>query len=879
MVNISHRSSSKVSPHGTAVSEPSTESLRFNLNATINGSNASLLSFLALILVSSLLAGCGASYSLKGSTGSGGSGGSTRTSTGTIAASPNSVDFGTVSVGNSANTKVVVTNQGKEAVEVSQMSVSGENFSIDGQGDLPVTLAAGSTLSFKVHFKPQGDGSSTGAVSITSNSSITPTASVKLHGTGKKQQTAASVSDSLTCTKNSFTGAATDTCTVTLSAGAGSGGTNVTLSSSSSDVTVPLTVTVPANSTSASFPAQVFAVSSSEKVTLTAAENGSSATFSVQLNAYAPALSLSASNVAFGNEVINTPATRSVTLTSSGTAPLTISGALVTGTGFSLSGLSLPVTLNPGKTASVTVKFDPTAAGSDSGQLSISSDSLSNPTAVISLSGTGTTSSSSSLSAITCSQSSFTGAGTDSCTVTLTSAAASGGITVGLSSSDSAVSLPSSLTVPANATSAGFTATVSAVTSSQTATIVASNAGFTKDFALQLNATTPTLSLSTNTVSFGSVTVGQTVTQSITLSSTGNGPVTISALSVAGSLFSATGLSVPATLKPGESANVTLQFYAKGASQYTGVLTIYSNSTTGNMTVNMSAQGTSAPGALSALSCSSGSMSAAGTDACNVALSAPAGSSGMVVSLASNNPAVTVPASVTVPANATSAGFNAAVASVSSGQTATVTASAGGVSESFAIQLNAGGTSTLSINASSISFGNVIINTPATQTLTLTSAGTAAVTVNSASVTGSGFTISGMTFPVTLNPGQSATLSVIFTPTASGAASGQLTLVSTSSTNPNAVITLGGTGEPHQINLTWDAPTGGSDPNPVAGYNVYRSPNGGATYSQIGSTNASQTSFMDSTVASGQAYEYEVKAYDSVGNESPASNSTSVTVP
>jgi len=878
MVNFAFRFF-RTSPLGTTVGGASRESLRFHMESPNRGSRSSLFTFLALIFVSGLLAGCGATYNVKGSTGSGGSGGSSSSSTGTIAASPDSVDFGTVSVGNSGNTKVVVTNQGKEAVEVSQLSVSGENFSIDGQGDLPVTLASGSTLSFKVHFKPQGDGSSTGTVSIASNSTITPTASVKLRGTGKKQQTAATATDSLTCTNSSITGAGTDTCTVSLSAAAGSGGTNVNLTSSSGDVTLPATVTIPANSKSASFSASVLAVSAAEDVTLTATENGSSATFSLNLNAYVPTLSLSSKSLNFGSQALNEASQQSVTLTSSGTAPLTVSAASVSGKGFAISGLAVPVTLKPNQSAKVTVQFDPTVTGSASGQLSIASNSSSSPTSMVNLSGTGTSTASSPLNAIACTQSSFTGAGTDSCTVSLSTAATSGGLSVSLSSSDSAVSLPSSVTIPANATSVGFTATVSAVTSSQTATLAASNGGVTRNFALQLNATTPTLALSANSVSFGNVTVGQTVKQSITLSSTGNGPVSISALSVAGSLFSATGLSVPATLNPGQSATLTLQFYAPGTNQYTGVLTIYSNSSTGNMTVNMSAQGTTAPGALSALTCATGSMSAAGTDACNVTLSGPAGSSGMVVNLASNNTAVTVPASVTVPANATSASFNATVASVSSTQTATVSASSGSVTESFMIQLNAGGTSTLSLNSTSISFGTLVINTPATQILTLSSTGTSPVTVNSASVTGPGFSISGVTFPVTLNPGQSANLSVVFDPSSSGAASGQLTIVSTSSTNPNAVVTLGGTGQPHEVNLTWTASSGGSDPNPVAGYNVYRSPDGGATYAQVGSTSASQTSFMDSTVASGQAYEYEVKAFDSVGNESPSSNTTSVTVP
>ena len=41
--------------------------------------------------------------------------------------------------------------------------------------------------------------------------------------------------------------------------------------------------------------------------------------------------------------------------------------------------------------------------------------------------------------------------------------------------------------------------------------------------------------------------------------------------------------------------------------------------------------------------------------------------------------------------------------------------------------------------------------------MTLSSTGTAPVTINSAALSGTGFTMSGATFPVTLNPTQSAT--------------------------------------------------------------------------------------------------------------------------
>jgi hypothetical protein len=173
----------------------------------------------------------------------------------------------------------------------------------------------------------------------------------------------------------------------------------------------------------------------------------------------------------------------------------------------------------------------------------------------------------------------------------------------------------------------------------------------------------------------------------------------------------------------------------------------------------------------------------------------------------------------------------------------------------------------------------VTTGSQATQTVTLTSSGTAAVTVNSASVTGTGFSVSGSTFPVTLNPGQTLGLSVQFAPTVAGSATGQLTIKSNSSTNPTANIGLSGTGQTqsHEVDLSWNAPSSSQDP--VVGYNIYRSPSGASSYSRVNSSQNASTTYADSTVASGQSYDYVVKSVDGAGTESAPSNATTVSVP
>jgi hypothetical protein len=189
------------------------------------------------------------------------------------------------------------------------------------------------------------------------------------------------------------------------------------------------------------------------------------------------------------------------------------------------------------------------------------------------------------------------------------------------------------------------------------------------------------------------------------------------------------------------------------------------------------------------------------------------------------------------------------------------------------------GTSTLGISATSLAFGSVTVNSPSTQSVTLTSIGTGSVTISAAAVTGTGFTVSGVTFPVTLASSQTATLEVQFDPTTAGAATGQLTITSNSSTNSTAVITLSGTGTAafYAVNLSWEAPTSSVDP--VAGYNVYRAPSGSSTYALLNSSPETETSYMDSTVVNGQIYDYIAESVDASGIESIPSNVFTVSIP
>jgi hypothetical protein len=306
------------------------------------------------------------------------------------------------------------------------------------------------------------------------------------------------------------------------------------------------------------------------------------------------------------------------------------------------------------------------------------------------------------------------------------------------------------------------------------------------------------------------------------------------------------------------------------------MLTITSNSSVSpTAVVNLSGSGVAPLSTLGSLSCNPGYVTGAGTAACSVTLNGAAPSGGLAVNLVSNNAAVKTPSTITVPANATSASFTVPVSAVTSAQVAQVTATAGSVSTGFSLQLNPAAAAALTINANSVSFGSVVVNTPATQPVTLTSTGTVPVTVSAASVSGTGFTLSGSTFPTILNPGQTMTLNVQFDPTTTGTDTGQLTITSNSATNATALVSLSGTGMPHEIALSWNAPTGTS--SQIAAYNVYRSPCGKSSYQRLNASTATQ--YTDNTVQSGTAYDYIVKSVDASGMESAPSNMTTVTIP
>ncbi len=114
----------------------------------------------------------------------------------------------------------------------------------------------------------------------------------------------------------------------------------------------------------------------------------SAATLTVNAAA-APAIQVSSTSLNLGSAVVGTSLSQVLIITNTGTATLTITQVTTSGSSaFSVSGFTLPLSVNPGVQTTITVAFQPTAVGTLSGNISIVSNAPTSPTSVA-LAGTG----------------------------------------------------------------------------------------------------------------------------------------------------------------------------------------------------------------------------------------------------------------------------------------------------------------------------------------------------------------------------------------------------------------------------------------------------------------------------------------------------------
>lgn len=200
---------------------------------------------------------------------------------------------------------------------------------------------------------------------------------------------------------------------------------------------------------------------------------------------------------------------------------------------------------------------------------------------------------------------------------------------------------------------------------------------------------------------------------------------------------------------------------------------------------------------------------------------------------------------------------------------------------SIAVPLSGTGTTpapqqgTLTVSPSSIAFGSLLIGSSVNQGITLSNSSTVAVTVSKIAATGTGFTQSSPVMPLTLNPGQTATVTATFAPQTAGPATGNVQITSNAA-NSSVSVGLTGTGSTvqHSVAVSWDVS------NPVAsGYNVYRSTQSAGPYSKLNAAPITVLTFTDNTVTSGATYFYVVTSVAADGTESGFSNQVTAMIP
>ena len=206
--------------------------------------------------------------------------------------------------------------------------------------------------------------------------------------------------------------------------------------------------------------------------------------------------------------------------------------------------------------------------------------------------------------------------------------------------------------------------------------------------------------------------------------------------------------------------------------------------------------------------------------------------------------------------------------------TVAITSTAATANVSVALSGNGMASGQLAVNPANMTFPSVAVGTSQNQSGTLT-AGSSPINVSSATWQGTGFSLSGITFPVIIQSGQSVPFTVTFAPQAAGTISGAISFVSNASNSP-ASESLAGTAlqaAPHSVDLSWNP-----DASAVQGYYVYRGNQTGGPYSRV-STLLPATSYIDASVTTGQTYYYVVTALGSGSLESGYSNEAVAVVP
>ena len=288
-----------------------------------------------------------------------------------------------------------------------------------------------------------------------------------------------------------------------------------------------------------------------------------------------------------------------------------------------------------------------------------------------------------------------------------------------------------------------------------------------------------TLQASASSLSFGGITAGTTSTQTVVISNTGSASATISAISTGNSAFTVSGAALPATVAAGSSLTLTVTFAPTSAASYSGTLAITSNATDSTLSVALSGTGNAVAAHSVTLSWSD---SASGLSGYNVYRSTTSGTGYAKI----NSSLDTAPSYVDTAVVAGGTYYYVVTAVNSSGN-----------ESAYSAQVSAtipGGTAApaVSFSPTSLTFaGQTVGTTSSTQAITLTNSGTASLAISGIAASGN-FSESN-NCPSSLAAAATCTISVAFSPTATGSLTGTITVTDNAS-GGSQTVALSGTG-------------------------------------------------------------------------------------
>jgi hypothetical protein len=753
---------------------------------------------------------------LVGLLGCGGLGGKQQVQgAGQLTASPSSLSFGNVQIGTSQSLSDTVTNTGQSSLTISQITVSGTGYGTTGIS-APLTLAVGDSANFSVQFAPTITGAVSGNIAFATDNG---TVNLPLSGTGVQTGDLTASPTSVSFGAVALGSASSQTVTLK-----NNGGENVTVTAATaagagfgdSGLTLPLTLTPNQTATfSISFaPTTTGAVTGNVALTLS---GEAEVDIALSGTGVLPAtLTASPTSQTFTNVQVGKSLTQTETIQNTGGTSAQITAVAATGTGFSVSGITLPATLGAGQIVLFNVTFAPQSTGSFTGNVAVTSNAQ-NPNLSIPLTGTAVTAGDLTASPTSISFGNIVLGNTASQTVTLkntggenvsvTAASASG---AGMSFNG--LSLPLTLTPNQSSTfNVTFDPTVAGAVNGTMSLTVSGSA----NIAIPLSGTgvTPAnLTASPTSMTFTNILVGQNSSQSETIKNTGGASAQITAVTPSGTGFSVSGITLPVTLGAGQTVSFNVTFAPQSAGSFSGNVAVASDAQDPNLSIPLTGTAvTSGDLTASPTSISFGNETLGDATSQIVTLKNTGGENVTVTAASISGGGMSfsglgLPLTLTPNQSTTfSVTFEPTVAGTVSG-TMSLTVSG---SANIAIPLSGTGVTpaTLTANPTSLTFTNVTVGQNSSQTETITNTGGTGAQITVVAASGTGFSVSGITLPVTLASGQSVQFSVTFTPPSAGSFNGSVTVTSNAQ-NPDLSISLTGTGVGAQGTLAATSPIG-----------------------------------------------------------------------